>query len=98
MKPETFIADLYECRAKMVKPIPKGQMQDMQEMLQYNWMNVIIANLSDKYKVKYQEIDEEIKSRVTTHGYPLHHCAPGCPNYSSGHSIDASGNCNMGCC
>ena len=22
----------------------------------------------------------------------------GCPDYSSGHSIDVSGNCNMGCC
>jgi hypothetical protein len=22
----------------------------------------------------------------------------GCPRYSSGHSVDVDGNCNMGCC
>ena len=28
----------------------------------------------------------------------FHECAVGCPYYSSGHSIDANGNCNLGCC
>lgn len=33
-------------------------------------------------------------------GRKLEHdkCDVGCPYYSSGHSIDAGGNCNMGCC
>jgi len=25
-------------------------------------------------------------------------CTVGCPLYSSGHSVDVNGNCNMGCC
>lgn len=32
------------------------------------------------------------------HDKPDHKCTVGCPSYSSGHSIDASGFCNMGCC
>jgi len=27
-----------------------------------------------------------------------HKCSVGCPKYNSGHSIDANGNCNKGCC
>lgn len=30
--------------------------------------------------------------------HDLEHCTVGCPLYNSGHSIDASGFCNMGCC
>ena len=27
-----------------------------------------------------------------------HRCSVGCSSYSSGHSVDANGNCNLGCC
>lgn len=31
-------------------------------------------------------------------GYEHQKCNVGCPYYNSGHSIDAGGFCNMGCC
>lgn len=44
-----------------------------------------------------RKIRGEIK-RTIPHGEDCHHCEPGCPQYSSGHSISADGSCNKGCC
>ncbi len=61
VKPEQIIADLYEYRAKIgIKPLNYREMINPQELLQYNWLNVIIANLTDKYNVKYNDIEEAI--------------------------------------
>jgi hypothetical protein len=37
------------------------EIQNPQELLQYNWLNVIIANLSDKYKVDHKDIEKAIR-------------------------------------
>lgn len=57
-----FIADLYVCRSKMVRPLGYRELQDPQEILQYNWMNTIISNLSDKYNVKYAAVKEALST------------------------------------
>lgn len=46
-----------------------------------------------------QTIEESLR-RGIRQGRKLEHskCDVGCPYYSSGHSIDVDGNCNMGCC
>jgi hypothetical protein len=45
--PADFIADLYECRASVgLKPQKFQEIQGPQEMLKYNWLNTIIANLT----------------------------------------------------
>ena len=60
-----------EGRGFIETPTPKTspanyrEMQNPQELLQYNWLNVIIANLTDKYKVDYQEQAEKQKSSIS---------------------------------
>lgn len=39
-----------------------------------------------------------VSSDIEFHADLDHKCSIGCPSYQSGHSIDANGNCNMGCC
>lgn len=50
----------------------------------------------DAMKPVFEEAirDAERKGKKEEH----EKCTVGCPYYSSGHSIDANGYCNMGCC
>lgn len=63
ISPAKLIVDLYECRAQMIRPMKIGELQHPHELLQYNWLNAIIAQLSDKYKVKFDAIKEEMRTR-----------------------------------
>ena len=74
-----FIADLYGCRAKMVRPILSestgnpltlGEPQGAEEMLRYNWMNTIIAKLTDEYDVKFEDISSAIRT-IAEHEYVM---------------------------
>jgi hypothetical protein len=65
INPAQIIADLYVYRSKMItSPANYREMQNPQELLQYNWLNVIIANLTDKYKVDYKDVEEELKRLI----------------------------------
>ena len=50
-------------RASTIKPLQARQMKKVHDLVQYNFLNVIIAQLSDKYKVKYKDIEEVIRER-----------------------------------
>jgi hypothetical protein len=62
INPAQIIADLYVYRSKMIRPMNYREMQNPQQLLQYNFLNAIIANLSDKYKVKYEDIKEALNN------------------------------------
>jgi hypothetical protein len=63
-KQAEMIVDLYEIRANVGsmlfdsrQPIPTH------EVFQYNWLNTIIAKLTDKYGLSYRDIEEVIYKR-----------------------------------
>ena len=58
-----IIVDLYEMRAASLEPLQAQQMEKVYNLFQYNFLNVIISQLCDKYKVKHQEIDFVIRER-----------------------------------
>lgn len=60
---ENIIVDLYEMRATLLNPLEKNQMENVNNLFQYNWLNKIISVLSDKYQVKYRDIEEIIRER-----------------------------------
>ena len=43
-------------------------------------------------------IAEKALSRAEGREEEHFHCSVGCPRYQSGHSINADGSCNLGCC
>jgi hypothetical protein len=59
----SLIADLYEVRASFTRPGRFGEPQPIDELHKYNFYNALIANLSDKYEVDYEDVSEEIKKR-----------------------------------
>jgi hypothetical protein len=63
IKPAKLIVDLYECRAQLIRPLNLREVQDVHEVHKYNWLNALIAQLEEKYKVKYQSVDDELKQR-----------------------------------
>ena len=58
-----IIVDLYECRASCLVPLQARQMEKVENLFQYNFLNSIIAKLSDKYKIKYETIKDVIRKR-----------------------------------
>ena len=61
-----FIVDLYEIRSQMYQPytpLDSGKPLPVRELHQNNWMNMLIAKLTDKYNVSYQDIEDEITRR-----------------------------------
>jgi len=63
INPAQIIADLYVYRSRMItSPANYREMQNPQELLQYNWLNVIIANLTDKYKVDHKDVESLLKT------------------------------------
>lgn len=57
------IVDLYEMRASVLVPLQARKIEKVQNVFQYNFFNSVIANLSDKYKVRYEDIEEVIRER-----------------------------------
>ncbi len=52
-------------RASVFTPLNlhSRMMEKVENLFQYNFLNVIIANLSDKYKIKYNDIKDVIRER-----------------------------------
>lgn len=65
MKNETanIIVDLYEIRASALPLSQARQIEKIENVFQYNFLSVIIANLCDKYKIKNEDIKEIIRER-----------------------------------
>ncbi len=61
-----IIVDLYEMRASVSKPLQAEQMEKVENIFQYNFFNVVIANLCDKYKVDNEEVKKFIRERNQT--------------------------------
>lgn len=55
-KAAEIIVDLYEIRAAFIQPLQARQMDKVHNVFQYNFFNVVIAQLTDKYKVSHEEI------------------------------------------
>lgn len=59
-----FIVDLYEVRANIYRPMRLREMPSPHEIHQYNFFNSLIAQLSDKYEVRHEDIENEIRNRA----------------------------------
>lgn len=57
------IVDLYEMRASTMNPLQARKMEKVQNLFQYNFFNVVIAKLSDKYNIDPEDITEIIHER-----------------------------------
>lgn len=57
-----------------------------------------VRNMAIDDRDLYAQLLSEALADLPKHHKPGHVCRVGCPEYSSGHSIDADGSCNMGCC
>lgn len=64
------IVDLYEMRASCIKPVSFREQQDLHELHKYNFFNIVIASLIDKYNIKHDEIYKAIQERVITKEFP----------------------------
>lgn len=65
MKNETanIIVDLYEIRTSALPLSQARQIEKIENVFQYNFLSVIIANLCDKYKIENEDIKEIIRER-----------------------------------
>ena len=63
INPAEVIVDLYEMRASTLKPLQARQMEKVEDLHRYNFFNVVIAKLMDKYGVRGQDVEEVIRQR-----------------------------------
>lgn len=62
MTPAQFIADLYELKSKLIQPVGYRQTYAEPNTV-YAVVQTLIATFSDKYKVDYRDIVDEINKR-----------------------------------
>ncbi len=62
MTPAQFIADLYELKAKLIQPIDYRNTY-AEPNITYAVIQTLIATFADKYKVDWQDIEEELRTR-----------------------------------
>ena len=58
-----IIVDLYEMRASVNLPLQAREIQRIENVFQYNFFNVAIAKLCDKYKINNQDIENVLRER-----------------------------------
>lgn len=58
-----MIVDLYEMRVSSMHKY-QSKTEKVQDAFHYNFFNVIIAQLFDKYKIPKHEVDEAIRNRA----------------------------------
>lgn len=68
VSPARFIVDLMEARAAVNVPpntsiYRSHELVDLHNVHKYQFLNALIAKLQDKYAVKYEDIENEIRSR-----------------------------------
>lgn len=59
-----IIVDLYEMRAKTVSPFKAGTIERIENFFQYNFFELAISILCDKYKISHQDIEEAIRRKA----------------------------------
>jgi hypothetical protein len=59
-----ILVDIMEMKASLMKPRSVGQPQDLEELFKYSMFEAIIAKLSDKYTVKYPDIELVLRERA----------------------------------
>lgn len=94
MEWSVFIADLFVItNYKNMPKTPKTREEKCK-----GWMVACTKGHSDWCDGCFKSCPDCQSSSVYLHGQNGHICTVGCPYYLSGHSIDADGNCNKGCC
>ena len=58
INPAQIIVDLMEMRANVNKPMQADRIEKIENVFQYNFINVMIANLVDKYEVSDQDVKD----------------------------------------
>ena len=61
---ENVIVDLYEMRASLIVPLHQRKMERVHDMFKHNFINVMIAQICDKYKIQHEDIEEAIRKRA----------------------------------
>lgn len=71
-----IIVDIMEMKASLMKPRSLGQEQDLEELFKYSMFEAIIAKLSDRYKIKYSDIEPILRKRAeqSRYGHSTDHC------------------------
>lgn len=59
-----IIVDLYEMRARTVTPFKTGVIEKIENFFQYNFFELAISILCDKYKISSRDIEESIRRRA----------------------------------
>lgn len=59
-----IIVDLYEMRARTVSPFRTGITEKIENFFQYNFFDLAISVLCDKYKISHQDIEEALRRRA----------------------------------
>lgn len=88
-----YIPDYNHADGTKVKPLFGWVIDNEQGVeIHWNWWKHL-----KKFKLNPKMLEIENQNKIN-HGNKNHFCTLGCRYYSSNHSVDASGYCNMGCC
>lgn len=65
MKPEEYIADLYELKKSLMRPLSFESRGWVEPNITYTVIETLIAVFMDKYKVDYRRVEQVFRERRT---------------------------------